>query len=98
MGVPEQKSEALCSKVDALVETAAGETYAFRGPHYYKINDVGVDGGRRSLETDWGLPADIDTAFTWHDPVDSTFVFKGNQYWKFTFDPVSNKPEMVSGR
>ena len=87
-----------CGRVDALLGTAAGEIFFFRGPHYYRLAEAGAAAERRSLAEDWGLPAKIDTAFTWRDTVEKTYVFKGNQYWKFTFHPVRNKPEKVSGK
>ena len=50
-------------KIDAIFGTADDSYYAFKGQHYYKLNQEGnVESGYpRFIEADWvGLPNDID--------------------------------------
>jgi len=70
-------------KIDAITRTEDGNTYVFRGQHYWQIKNEGLaPGGPGKISRDWdGLPGNLDAALTWSDG--KTFFFKGDKYWRF---------------
>ena len=71
------------SRVDAITRTEDGNTYVFRGNHYWQVKNEGLARGPPGkIARDWdGLPGDLDAALTWSDG--KTFFFKGDKYWRF---------------
>lgn len=70
------------SAVDAITRTEDGNTYVFRGLHYWQIKNEGLAGSPGKISRDWdGLPGNLDAALTWSDG--KTFFFKGDKYWRF---------------
>ncbi|XP_073813979.1 LOW QUALITY PROTEIN: matrix metalloproteinase 1 [Musca autumnalis] len=71
------------SKIDALFNSAEGQTYAFKGNKYYKLTENSIAEGYPKLIADgWpGLPGDIDAAFTYKNG--KTYFFKGTKYWRY---------------
>ncbi|XP_025079654.1 matrix metalloproteinase-14-like [Pomacea canaliculata] len=69
--------------IDAIVMTADGRTYIFKGADYYRLNDYGIDESYpRTIASDWGgIQGPIDSALHWDNGY--TFIFKGDSYWKF---------------
>ncbi|VVC43446.1 Hypothetical protein CINCED_3A002822 [Cinara cedri] len=76
----------LCTdtKVDTLFNSAAGETFVFKGDYYWKLTDDGLaQGFPKSIAGTWsGLPGNIDAAFTYKNG--KTYFFKGPKYWRYT--------------
>lgn len=71
------------SAIDAITRTEDGNTYVFRGQHYWQIKNEGLASGYPAkISRDWeGLPANLDAALTWSDG--KTFFFKGDKYWRY---------------
>lgn len=76
----------LCSdpKIDAMFNTADGNTYAFKDNNYYKLTENAVaEGYPKRISDGWpGLPGHIDAAFTYKNG--KTYFFKGSQYWRYS--------------
>ncbi|XP_025201188.1 matrix metalloproteinase-16 isoform X1 [Melanaphis sacchari] len=76
----------LCTdtKVNALFNSANGETFVFKGDYYWKLTDDGLaQGFPKPIAGTWsGLPGNIDAAFTYKNG--KTYFFKGTKYWKYT--------------
>ncbi|XP_050432080.1 matrix metalloproteinase-14 isoform X2 [Adelges cooleyi] len=76
----------LCAdtKVDALFNSADGETFVFKGDYYWKLTVDGLaQGYPKSISGTWsGLPGTIDAAFTYKNG--KTYFFKSTKYWKYT--------------
>ncbi|KAM7344269.1 matrix metalloproteinase 1 isoform 2-T4 [Cochliomyia hominivorax] len=79
------RDDLLCKdpKIDALFNSADGQTYAFKGNKYYKLTENSVaDGYPKLIGEGWpGLPGDIDAAFTYKNG--KTYFFKGTKYWRY---------------
>ncbi|XP_065370544.1 stromelysin-3 isoform X3 [Calliphora vicina] len=79
------RDDQLCKdpKIDALFNSADGQTYALKGNKYYKLTENSVaDGYPKLISEGWpGLPADIDAAFTYKNG--KTYFFKGTKYWRY---------------
>merc|ERR1712226_306140 len=73
------------SKFDAIVGTADGNYYIFKGSNYWLLTDDNIAAGYpRKISDDWpGLPNNIDAGVTWTNN-EMTYFFKGSQYWKFS--------------
>jgi matrix metalloproteinase-14 (membrane-inserted) len=71
------------SVIDAITRTEDGNSYVFKGDHYWLLTNEGLARGYpRRIADDWdGLPSHLDAALTWADG--KTFFFKGNKYWRF---------------
>ena len=65
-------------RFDAIVGTADGEYFVFKGSKYYKLTDDSVAAGypKRILDGWPGLPSNIDAAVTWTGN-SRTYFFKG---------------------
>ncbi|XP_055315520.1 matrix metalloproteinase-14 isoform X2 [Sitodiplosis mosellana] len=76
----------LCSdpKIDAMFNTADGNTYAFKDNNYYRLTENAVaEGYPKRISDGWpGLPGHIDAAFTYKNG--KTYFFKGSQYWRYS--------------
>ncbi|XP_050539093.1 matrix metalloproteinase-19 isoform X2 [Daktulosphaira vitifoliae] len=84
---PTEGSDAeLCadSKVDALFNSAEGDTFVFKGDYYWKLTQDGLaQGYPKSITGTWsGLPGNIDAAFTYKNG--KTYFFKSSKYWRYT--------------
>lgn len=82
---PSEDNE-LCSdpKIDAMFNTADGNTYTFKGNNYYRLTDNAIaEGYPKRISDGWpGLPGQIDAAFTYKNG--KTYFFKGSQYWRYS--------------
>ncbi|XP_026466648.1 matrix metalloproteinase-14-like [Ctenocephalides felis] len=81
----DKKNSVLCTdpKIDALFNSASGDTFVFKGENYWKLTEDGVEVGypKRISDTWRGLPGHIDAAFTYKNG--KTYFFKGTQYWRY---------------
>ncbi|XP_022914436.2 matrix metalloproteinase-14 isoform X2 [Onthophagus taurus] len=70
-------------KIDAIFQSAEGNTYVFKGNQYWRLNDQSIDPGYPKLiASGWpGLPGDISSAFTYKNG--KTYFFKGTKYWRY---------------
>ena len=68
---------------DTIFNSADGGTYVFKGAHYWKLMEDGIEPGYPKLiSKTWpGLPNNIDAAFTYKNG--KTYFFKGSKYWKY---------------
>jgi len=74
----------VCSRIDTIIQSTKQNTFVFRGDIYYKLNDVGVEGGPRKISDGWsGLPNNLDAAFVWRK-AEKIYFFKGDQYWRYS--------------
>jgi matrix metalloproteinase-14 (membrane-inserted) len=88
------------STLDAIVTAADGGTYVFKGDYYWSLipnHDLPFNIlGSRRISDDWkGLDGTVDAAFThvsrhFGRPSLATFIFKGDQCWRFTIAGLSN--------
>ncbi|XP_053131307.1 vitronectin isoform X2 [Hemicordylus capensis] len=78
--------ETLCSgkPFDAFASLKNGSIYAFRGRHFYELDEKSARPGYPKLiEEVWGIPGPIDAAFTRINCQGKTYLFQGSQYWRF---------------
>ncbi|XP_075169786.1 matrix metalloproteinase 1 isoform X2 [Haematobia irritans] len=70
-------------KIDALFNSAEGQTYALKGNKYYRLTENSIaEGYPKLISEGWpGLPGDIDAAFTYKNG--KTYFFKGTKYWRY---------------
>lgn len=82
-GASEPADLCLDAAIDAITRTEDGNSYVFKGDHYWLLtNESLARGYPRPIAADWdGLPGHLDAALTWADG--KTFFFKGNKYWRF---------------
>ncbi|CAL1573156.1 unnamed protein product [Knipowitschia caucasica] len=72
---------------DAFLQLKNGSIYAFRGEYFFELDDTSVlPGYPKVIEDVWGIPGPIDAAFTRINCQGKTYIFKGNQYWRFDGD------------
>ncbi|TRY57287.1 hypothetical protein DNTS_008884 [Danionella cerebrum] len=72
---------------DAFMQLKNGSIYAFRGDYFFELDDRSVMPGYPKLIKDiWGITGPIDAAFTRINCQGKTYIFKGNQYWRFDGD------------
>ncbi|XP_026373485.1 vitronectin [Ursus americanus] len=85
--IPESPAEEeLCSgkPFDAFTDLKNGSLFAFRGQYCYELDEEAVRPGYPKLIRDvWGVEGPIDAAFTRINCQGKTYLFKGNQYWRF---------------
>ncbi|XP_004747069.1 vitronectin [Mustela putorius furo] len=85
--IPESPAEEeLCSgkPFDAFTDLKNGSLFAFRGRYCYELDEEAVRPGYPKLIQDvWGIEGPIDAAFTRINCQGKTYLFKGNQYWRF---------------
>ncbi|XP_022365239.1 vitronectin [Enhydra lutris kenyoni] len=78
--------EELCSgkPFDAFTDLKNGSLFAFRGRYCYELDEEAVRPGYPKLIQDvWGIEGPIDAAFTRINCQGKTYLFKGNQYWRY---------------
>lgn len=97
-GSDEDNAE-LCNdvQVDTLFNSADGDTYVFKGQHYWKLTRESIASGYPKLiSKSWpGLPGNIDAAFTYRNG--KTYFFKGSQYWRYNGRKMDgNYPKQIS--
>ncbi|KAM8853909.1 vitronectin-like [Synchiropus picturatus] len=69
---------------DAFTQLSNGSIYAFRGQYVFELGQRSVLPGYPKLIQDvWGMTGPIDAAFTRFNCLGKTYIFKGNQYWRF---------------
>uniref|UniRef100_A0A673BTZ6 Vitronectin-like n=1 Tax=Sphaeramia orbicularis TaxID=375764 RepID=A0A673BTZ6_9TELE len=72
---------------DAFLQLKNGSIYAFRGEYFFELDEKSVLPGYPKLIQDvWGIPGPIDAAFTRINCQGKSYIFKGNQYWRFEGD------------
>ncbi|KAM4699942.1 vitronectin isoform 2-T2 [Discoglossus pictus] len=79
--------EELCSgkTFDAFTKLKNGSIYAFRGRHYYELDEnSALDGYPRLIKDLWGIEGPIDAAFTRMNCQGKTYLFKDSKYWRFS--------------
>jgi len=91
--------EEICtdSRIDSMVTTQDGVTYAFKEDQFWKLTDDSIAPGYPKYIADsWpNLPSSIDASFTWTNG--KTYLFKGSQYWRFTnTSPDPDYPKDIS--
>ncbi|KAK5858749.1 hypothetical protein PBY51_002866 [Eleginops maclovinus] len=86
---PVDPDAAVCSgrSFDAFLQLKNGSIYAFRGEYFFELDDKSVlPGYPKLIEDVWGLSGPIDAAFTRINCQGKSYIFKGNQYWRFDGD------------
>lgn len=86
---PVEPDAAPCSgrPFDAFLQLKNGSIYAFRGEYFFELDDKSILPGYPKLIQDvWGIPGPIDAAFTRINCQGKSYIFKGNQYWRFDGD------------
>ncbi|XP_073337458.1 vitronectin a [Pagrus major] len=69
---------------DSFMQLKNGSIYAFRGDYFFELDQKSVLPGYPKLIKDvWGIRGPIDAAFTRVNCQGKTYIFKGNQYWRF---------------
>ncbi|XP_063700125.1 matrix metalloproteinase-14 isoform X2 [Culicoides brevitarsis] len=97
--VQNDEQNELCKspKVDAVFNTADGNTYAFKGDKYYRLTENAVaEGYPKKISDGWpGLEPNIDAAFTYKNG--KTYFFKGTKYWRYSGRTVDGDyPKKIS--
>ncbi|XP_022594589.1 vitronectin-like [Seriola dumerili] len=83
---------------DAFLQLKNGSIYAFRGEYFFELDDKSILPGYPKLIQDvWGITGPIDAAFTRINCQGKSYIFKGNQYWRFDGDVLDeNYPRDIS--
>uniref|UniRef100_A0A336MF57 CSON000784 protein n=1 Tax=Culicoides sonorensis TaxID=179676 RepID=A0A336MF57_CULSO len=97
--VQNDNSNELCKspKIDAVFNTADGNTYVFKGDKYYRLTENAIaDGYPKKISEGWpGLESNIDAAFTYKNG--KTYFFKGTKYWRYSGRTVDGDyPKKIS--
>lgn len=73
-------------RVDAIEVAADGQVYSFRHAKVYKLNHEGIEPGWPKLISQVfpDGPTYVDAALTVKE-WDTTYLFKGQQYWRYSF-------------
>ncbi|XP_031136743.1 vitronectin b [Sander lucioperca] len=72
---------------NAFLQLKNGSIYAFRGKYFFELDDKSILPGYPKLIQDvWGMSGPIDAAFTRINCQGKSYIFKGNQYWRFDGD------------
>ncbi|XP_051258142.1 vitronectin b [Dicentrarchus labrax] len=72
---------------DAFLQLKNGSIYAFRGEYFFELDDKSIlPGYPKLIEDVWGMSGPIDAAFTRINCQGKSYIFKGNQYWRFDGD------------
>uniref|UniRef100_A0A3P8SIC8 Proteoglycan 4b n=1 Tax=Amphiprion percula TaxID=161767 RepID=A0A3P8SIC8_AMPPE len=89
----------LCSgrPVGAVTTLRNGTVAVFRGHYFWFLDRNRVPGPARGITQVWGVPSPVDTVFTRCNCQGKTYIFKGNQYWRFENDALDpGYPKAVS--
>uniref|UniRef100_A0AAY5EI60 SMB domain-containing protein n=1 Tax=Electrophorus electricus TaxID=8005 RepID=A0AAY5EI60_ELEEL len=84
--LPPNTEAVTCSgqSFDAFLQLKNESIYAFRGEYTFELDEKTVMPGSPKLIKDvWGISGPIDAAFTRLNCEGKTYLFKGNQYWRF---------------
>ncbi|XP_003227312.2 vitronectin [Anolis carolinensis] len=84
--VTEEEEEYLCSgkPFDAFTSLKNGSIFAFRGKYVYELDEKSaVPGYPKRIRDVWGIEGPLDAAFTRINCEGKTYLFQGNQYWRF---------------
>nr|XP_061790957.1 proteoglycan 4-like [Nerophis lumbriciformis] len=75
----------LCSgrPASAVTTLRNGTIVVFRGHYFWSLDRNRSPGPARDITQAWGVPSPIDTVFTRCNCQGKTYIFKGNQYWRF---------------
>ncbi|XP_061152746.1 proteoglycan 4b isoform X1 [Syngnathus typhle] len=76
----------LCSgrPASAVTTLRNGTIAVFRGHYFWLLDKNRVPGPARGITETWGVPSPIDTVFTRCNCQGNTYIFKRNQYWRFS--------------
>ncbi|XP_056140859.1 vitronectin b isoform X2 [Lampris incognitus] len=91
--LPPDPAAAPCSgrPFDAFLQLKNGSIYAFRGHYFFELDEKAVlPGYPKRIEDVWGISGPIDAAFTRINCQGKTYIFKGNQYWRFDGDDLDD--------
>ncbi|XP_059207204.1 vitronectin b [Centropristis striata] len=86
---PVDPDAAACSgrPFDAFLQLKNGSIYAFRGEYFFELDDTSIlPGYPKRIQDVWGISGPIDAAFTRINCQGKSYMFKGNQYWRFDGD------------
>lgn len=86
---PVDPDAAACSgrPFDAFLQLKNGSIYAFRGEYFFELDDKSIlPGYPKLIEDVWGISGPISAAFTRINCQGKSYIFKGNQYWRFDGD------------
>uniref|UniRef100_A0A3Q0S4I1 Proteoglycan 4b n=1 Tax=Amphilophus citrinellus TaxID=61819 RepID=A0A3Q0S4I1_AMPCI len=80
----------LCSgrPVSGVTTLSNGTMVVFRGHYFWLLDRNRVPSPPRGITQVWGVPSPIDTVFTRCNCQGKTYIFKGNQYWRFENDAL----------
>ncbi|XP_019730831.1 proteoglycan 4b [Hippocampus comes] len=82
---PDDNDTNLCSgrPPSAFTTLRNGTIAVFRGHLFWFLDRNRVPGPAHDITQMWGVPSPIDTVFTRCNCQGKTYIFKGNQYWRF---------------
>ncbi|CAI5643200.1 unnamed protein product [Oreochromis niloticus] len=83
---------------DAFLQLKNGSIYAFRGVYFFELDDKSIlPGYPKLIEDVWGISGPISAAFTRINCQGKSYIFKGNQYWRFDGDVLDEDyPRLIS--
>ncbi|XP_030602535.1 vitronectin b isoform X3 [Archocentrus centrarchus] len=97
---PVDRDAAPCSgqAFDAFLQLKNGSIYAFRGKYFFEMDDKSIlPGYPKLIEDVWGISGPISAAFTRINCQGKTYIFKGNQYWRFEGNVLDEDyPRLIS--
>ncbi|KAL6098789.1 vtn [Pungitius sinensis] len=72
---------------DAFLQLKNSSIYAFRGEYFFELDEKSILPGYPKLIQDvWGITGPVDAAFTRINCQGKSYIFKGNEYWRFDGD------------
>ncbi|XP_023144552.1 vitronectin b [Amphiprion ocellaris] len=83
---------------DAFLQLKNSSIYAFRGEYFFELDDKSIlPGYPKLIEDVWGISGPISAAFTRINCQGKSYIFKGNQYWRFDGDVLDEDyPRLIS--
>ncbi|XP_022062286.2 vitronectin b isoform X2 [Acanthochromis polyacanthus] len=83
---------------DAFLQLKNSSIYAFRGEYFFELDEKSVlPGYPKLIEDVWGITGPVSAAFTRINCQGKSYIFKGNQYWRFDGDVLDEDyPRQIS--
>ncbi|XP_029105992.1 proteoglycan 4a [Scleropages formosus] len=69
--------------IDGVTVLFNGTIVVFRGDFFWTLDNSWAPSPARRITEVWGVPSPIDTVFTRSNCRSKTYIFKGNNYWRF---------------